>query len=103
MKIALPFFCFYILASSHVYGDVPEIIVTKASEEVLPPGPFTKADCSLGVEQDGLVCQAYIPVYRWSDAEKKCIKDIYGGCRSTKNNFLTEADCVKTATPVCSN
>ncbi|XP_050518515.1 chymotrypsin inhibitor SCI-II-like isoform X2 [Diabrotica virgifera virgifera] len=103
MKIALPFFCFYILASSHVYGDVPEIIVTKASEEVLPPGPFTKADCSLGVEKDGSTCEAYIRVYKWSDAEKKCVKAIYGGCNPTKNNFRTKEDCVKTATPVCSD
>ncbi|XP_050518516.1 trypsin inhibitor-like isoform X3 [Diabrotica virgifera virgifera] len=88
MKIALLVFCFCILANSQVYG-VPE--------------PFTKADCSLGVEKDGSTCEAYIRVYKWSDAEKKCVKAIYGGCNPTKNNFRTKEDCVKTATPVCSD
>uniref|UniRef100_A0A6P7EZD9 U-actitoxin-Avd3f-like n=1 Tax=Diabrotica virgifera virgifera TaxID=50390 RepID=A0A6P7EZD9_DIAVI len=104
MKTTLLFFCFCIIASSQVYGDVPEIKVTHEDTVALAARPFRKGDCSLGVEQDdGPVCYASIPVFRWSDADKKCVKDIYGGCRATKNNFNTEQDCIKTATPVCSN
>uniref|UniRef100_A0A6P7F054 Chymotrypsin inhibitor SCI-II-like n=1 Tax=Diabrotica virgifera virgifera TaxID=50390 RepID=A0A6P7F054_DIAVI len=103
MKTAVLFFCFCIVASSQVYGKLLAANIEGRPVEARPK-PFTKVDCSLGVHQDdGPVCLAYIPVYRWSGAEQKCVKDVYGGCRPTNNNFNTEQDCIKTATPVCSN
>ncbi|XP_072398624.1 kunitz-type serine protease inhibitor bitisilin-1-like [Diabrotica undecimpunctata] len=106
MKATVLFFCFCLIASSQVFGDenLPEIKVTYEDPAAQAARPFRKEDCALGVEIDiEYRCRARKPVYRWSNDEKKCVRDFYGGCHATKNNFRSENDCVKTATPVCSS
>ncbi|CAG9841161.1 unnamed protein product [Diabrotica balteata] len=106
MKTTVLFFYFCIIASSEVFGeeDLPEIKIIYEDPTAIAVRPFRKEDCGLGVQQqNGLsICRARIPVYKWSNGDKKCIRAFYGGCHATKNNFLREEDCVKIATPVCS-
>ncbi|XP_028128641.1 amyloid-beta precursor protein isoform X2 [Diabrotica virgifera virgifera] len=107
MKTTVLFFCFCVIASSQVFGeeDLPEIKITYEDPAALAARPFRKEDCGLGVQQqNGLgVCRARIPVYKWSNEDKKCVQVFYGGCHATKNNFREEEECVKIAKPVCSN
>ncbi|XP_028128650.2 kunitz-type serine protease inhibitor bitisilin-1-like [Diabrotica virgifera virgifera] len=104
MKTTALFFCFCIIAISQVFGDedLPDIKVQNEDPEAQAARSFRKEDCNLGVET-GFRCRARKPVYRWSNEDNKCVKDYYGGCHATKNNFRSKDDCVKTATPVCSS
>ncbi|VEN34017.1 unnamed protein product [Callosobruchus maculatus] len=62
--------------------------------------PFEIADCIQDVE--GFVgCKVSIEVYKWSVEENQCVKAIYGGCHSTRNNFATLEECDAVARPIC--
>ncbi|XP_074028229.1 PI-actitoxin-Axm2a-like [Leptinotarsa decemlineata] len=65
---------------------------------------FSKSDCELPVQipgPDGDICLAEIPVFTWSNLEKKCVPDSFGGCHETNNMFRAEEDCDKIAKPIC--
>ncbi|XP_019865378.1 trypsin inhibitor [Aethina tumida] len=64
---------------------------------------FQLSDCRLGPTVSSRQCKGLFPRYFWNDDTQECEEVIYGGCRPTKNNFLTMEECISIAKPVCYN
>ncbi|XP_028139917.1 male accessory gland serine protease inhibitor-like [Diabrotica virgifera virgifera] len=66
---------------------------------------YLPSDCYRPVEYhpNGIACMALIPVWRWDVREEACVRDTYGGCNPTNNNFPTLKECNQVARPVCEN
>ncbi|XP_056631093.1 kappaPI-actitoxin-Avd3c-like [Diorhabda sublineata] len=64
--------------------------------------PFNVEDCRLPIEEESdYKCRALHPRYKWSVSDNDCVDAFYGGCRPTRNNFVTKEECLKVAKPVC--
>ncbi|CAH1179196.1 unnamed protein product [Phaedon cochleariae] len=85
--------------------NLPDIDPTQIYESAqsMAARPYQEKDCSKNVEEWVYFCRAKIPRYRWSVSDKTCVKDYYGGCHQTKNNFVTQEECMTVAEPVCKN
>ncbi|KAG5887637.1 hypothetical protein JTB14_030907 [Gonioctena quinquepunctata] len=62
---------------------------------------FQKRDCSKDTQEGPFYCMALFWRYKWSDQVQDCVKEVYGGCHETKNNFRTIGECREVAVPVC--
>uniref|UniRef100_A0A6P7FUC2 Male accessory gland serine protease inhibitor-like n=1 Tax=Diabrotica virgifera virgifera TaxID=50390 RepID=A0A6P7FUC2_DIAVI len=64
---------------------------------------FYSSDCFRPVEYhpNGIACMALIPVWRWDVGAQACVRDTYGGCNPTNNNFPTLEECNEVARPIC--
>ncbi|XP_059583818.1 kunitz-type U19-barytoxin-Tl1a-like isoform X1 [Alligator mississippiensis] len=56
-------------------------------------GQFSPRVCRLPPETG--LCQAYIPMYYYDTATRRCKEFIYGGCGGNGNRFRTEAACLQ--------
>ncbi|XP_057661987.1 kappaPI-actitoxin-Avd3c-like isoform X2 [Diorhabda carinulata] len=71
-------------------------------QKSVPVKPFQAQDCSLPIEEESdYKCRALHPRYKWSVSDNDCVDAFYGGCRPTRNNFVTKEECLKVAKPVC--
>ncbi|XP_050508381.1 trypsin inhibitor-like isoform X11 [Diabrotica virgifera virgifera] len=62
---------------------------------------FTESDCLAPVHSGPIVCLAGIPVWRYDIYSRICVRDIYGGCNATKNNFKSREECEAVTKAVC--
>ncbi|CAH1990207.1 unnamed protein product [Acanthoscelides obtectus] len=63
--------------------------------------PFDYDDCFKDVEMGPIRCRAHFLSYKWDMVTMQCQETVYGGCKPTKNNFLTLEDCINTAQDIC--
>ncbi|XP_050508371.1 trypsin inhibitor-like isoform X1 [Diabrotica virgifera virgifera] len=62
---------------------------------------FTESDCTAGVAEGPIYCNAYFPIWRYDIHARHCVRDSYGGCFPTKNNFKSLKECETVTKPVC--
>ncbi|XP_050508376.1 trypsin inhibitor-like isoform X6 [Diabrotica virgifera virgifera] len=62
---------------------------------------FTESDCTAPVDVGPIICIAYFPVWRYDIYSRICVRDIYGGCYPSKNNFKSLEECETVTKPVC--
>ncbi|XP_050508380.1 trypsin inhibitor-like isoform X10 [Diabrotica virgifera virgifera] len=62
---------------------------------------FTESDCLAPVDIGLEICLAAFPVWRYDIYSRGCVRDIYGGCSATKNNFRGLEECETVTKPVC--
>ncbi|XP_072386502.1 uncharacterized protein [Diabrotica undecimpunctata] len=105
------YFLFSLVAlTALVYANDQEVTVENIApslletEEVLNARAYLPRDCFRPVESDvGMACMALFRVWRWDIKAKACVRDNYGGCNRTKNNFFSLEKCNEVAKPVCEN
>uniref|UniRef100_A0A6P7F480 Kunitz-type serine protease inhibitor A-like n=1 Tax=Diabrotica virgifera virgifera TaxID=50390 RepID=A0A6P7F480_DIAVI len=82
------------------------VIVEHSTEsaQAMAARPYQQSDCSDAVERRSVAtCLARKTVWTWDVLANKCVTAFYTGCNATKNNFVTEAECLRVAKPVCFN
>ncbi|XP_028128643.2 kunitz-type serine protease inhibitor A-like [Diabrotica virgifera virgifera] len=87
-------------------GDDDWVIVEHSTEsaQTMAARPYQQSDCSDAVERRSVAtCLARKTVWTWDVLANKCVTAFYTGCNATKNNFVTEAECLRVAKPVCFN